>query len=94
MFLRPATRAVSTAFALAMAACLALPRCRRALIDLTPLAAPCNSVGSISLADPAERIRTAGIIVGDKVFTGFSYSASAICHCPPTLTCWASRIGR
>lgn len=71
--LRPATRAVSTGFALAMAVCLVASTASAALIDLTPVGNAVNSVGSISLgalqSDP-----TAGIIVGDKVFTGFSYS--------------------
>lgn len=71
--LRPATRAVSTAFALAMAVCLVASTASAALIDLTPVGNAVNSVGSVSLAalqsDPA-----GGIIVGDKIFTGFSYS--------------------
>lgn len=71
--LRPATRAVSTAFALAMAVCLVASTASAALIDLTPVGNAVNSVGSVSLAalqsDP-----TGGIIVGDKIFTGFSYS--------------------
>lgn len=71
--LRPATRAVSTAFALAMAACLTASTVSAALIDLTPVGNAVNSVGSISLAD-LQNDPTSGIIVGDKVFTGFSYS--------------------
>lgn len=71
--LRPATRAVSAVFALAMAVCLVVSTASAALIDLTPVGNAVNSVGSVSMAalqsDP-----TAGIIVGDKVFTGFSYS--------------------
>jgi hypothetical protein len=71
--LRPATRAVSTAFALAMAVCLTASTVSAALIDLTPVGSAVNSVGSISLA-ALQNDPTAGIIVGDKVFTGFSYS--------------------
>jgi hypothetical protein len=60
-------------FALAMAVCLVVSTASAALIDLTPVGNAVNSVGSVSMAalqsDP-----TAGIIVGDKVFTGFSYS--------------------
>lgn len=71
--LRPATRAVSTAFALAMAACLTASTVSAALIDLTPVGNAVNSVGSVTLAD-LQNDPTSGIIVGDKVFTGFSYS--------------------
>jgi hypothetical protein len=71
--LRPATRAVSAAFALAMAICFTASTVSAALIDLTPVGSAVNSVGSISLAD-LQSDPTAGIIVGDKVFTGFSYS--------------------
>ena len=71
--LRPATRAVSTAFALAMAACFTASSVSAALIDLTPIGNAVNSVGSISMAD-LQSDPTAGIIVGDKIFTGFSYS--------------------
>jgi hypothetical protein len=71
--LRPATRAVSTVFALAMAVCLVASTASAALIDLTPVGNAVNSVGSISMAD-LQSDPTAGIIVGDKVFTGFSYS--------------------
>jgi len=71
--LRPATRAVSTAFALAMAVCLVASTASAALIDLTPVGNAVNSVGSISMAD-LQNDPTAGIIVGDKIFTGFSYS--------------------
>lgn len=67
--LRPATRVV----ALAALFCLTASAVQAALIDLTPAGSAVNSVGSISLAalqsDP-----TAGIVVGDKIFTGFSYS--------------------
>ena len=56
-----------------MAVCLVVSTASAALIDLTPVGNAVNSVGSVSMAalqsDP-----TAGIIVGDKVFTGFSYS--------------------
>ena len=71
--LRPATRAVSTVFALAMAVCLVASTASAALIDLTPVGNAVNSVGSISMAD-LQNDPTAGIIVGDKIFTGFSYS--------------------
>jgi hypothetical protein len=56
-----------------MAVCLVASTASAALIDLTPVGNAVNSVGSVSLAalqsDP-----TGGIIVGDKIFTGFSYS--------------------
>jgi hypothetical protein len=56
-----------------MAVCLVASTASAALIDLTPVGNAVNSVGSVSLAalqsDPA-----GGIIVGDKIFTGFSYS--------------------
>lgn len=71
--LRPATRAVSAAFALAMAACLIASSASAALIDLTPVGNAVNSVGSVSLAD-LQNDPASGIIVGDKIFTGFSYS--------------------
>jgi hypothetical protein len=52
---------------------LAVAPASAAFIDLTPQGNAVNSVGSISLAalqaDPS-----GGIIVGDKIFTGFSYS--------------------
>jgi hypothetical protein len=58
---------------MAMAVCLTASSVSAAFIDLTPVGNAVNSVGSVSLAalqsDP-----TGGIIVGDKVFTGFSYS--------------------
>ncbi|MBA4106261.1 MAG: hypothetical protein C0485_10930 [Pirellula sp.] len=56
-----------------MAACLTASTASAALIDLTPAGDAVNSVGSISLAD-LQNDPTSGIIVGDKVFTGFSYS--------------------
>lgn len=67
--LRPATRVAT----LAALFCLTASAVQAALIDLTPVGSAVNSVGSISLAalqsDP-----TSGIVVGDKIFTGFSYS--------------------
>lgn len=70
--LRPAFRAVTAAVALAMAVCTSAIA-SAALIDLTPAGSASNSIGSVTLAalqdDP-----TGGIIVGDKIFTGFSYS--------------------
>lgn len=71
--LRPATRAVSAALAMAMAVCLTASTVQAALIDLTPIGNAVNSVGSVSLAD-LQNDPAGGIIVGDKVFTGFSYS--------------------
>jgi hypothetical protein len=71
--LRPATRAVSTAFALAALLGFTMSTASAALIDLTPTGNAVNSVGSISLAD-LQNDPASGIIVGDKVFTGFSYS--------------------
>jgi hypothetical protein len=56
-----------------MAVCLVASTASAALIDLTPVGNAVNSVGSISLAD-LQSDPTAGIIVGDKIFTGFSYS--------------------
>lgn len=71
--LRPVTRAVGAAFAFAMATCLILSTASAALIDLTPVGSAVNSVNSITLAD-LQSDPTSGIIVGDKIFTGFSYS--------------------
>jgi hypothetical protein len=70
---RPATRAVSTAIALAMLICFTASTASAALIDLTPVGNAVNSIGSITLAD-LQSDPTNGIIVGDKIFTGFSYS--------------------
>ena len=64
--LRPATRAVSAVFALAMAVCLVASTASAALIDLTPVGNAVNSVGSISMAD-LQSDPTAGIIVGDPI---------------------------
>jgi hypothetical protein len=71
--LRPASRAVTAVFALAMAVTLMADAVSAALIDLTPVGNSVNSVGSISLAN-LQNDPTSGIIVGDKIFTGFSYS--------------------
>lgn len=71
--LRPVTRAVGAAFAIAMATSLILSTASAALIDLTPVGSAVNSVNSITLAD-LQNDPTSGIIVGDKIFTGFSYS--------------------
>jgi hypothetical protein len=71
--LRPAPRAVTSAFAFALAVCLAVSSASAALIDLTPVGNAVNSIQSISLAD-LQSDPSSGIIVGDKVFTGFSYS--------------------
>lgn len=71
--LRPASRAVMTAFALATAMCLAVSTASAALIDLTPVGNAVNSQNSVTLA-ALQNDPTGGIIVGDKVFTGFSYS--------------------
>lgn len=70
--LRPATRAVTAAVALAMAVCTSAVA-SAALIDLTPAGNAVNSVGSVTLA-ALQNDPTGGIVVGDKIFTGFSYS--------------------
>jgi hypothetical protein len=67
--LRPAPRVA----ALAALFCLTASAVQAALIDLTPVGNAVNSIGSISLAD-LQSDPTAGIVVGDKIFTGFSYS--------------------
>lgn len=58
---------------LGLAACLgvAISSASAALIDLTPTGGASNSANSVSLAD---LIGADGIAVGDKEFTGFSYS--------------------
>ncbi|BBO31541.1 PEP-CTERM sorting domain-containing protein [Lacipirellula parvula] len=71
--LRFASRAVTAAVAFATAACLTVGAASAALIDLTPANGAINSVGSVTLAD-LQSDPSGGIVVGDKIFTGFSYS--------------------
>jgi len=56
-----------------MAVCLTASSVSAALIDLTPVGNAVNSVGSVTLA-ALQNDPTGGIVVGDKIFTGFSYS--------------------
>lgn len=73
MMFRPDSRTLKTLVALAAMMSFAAAPVSAAFIDLTPQGNAVNSVGSISLAalqaDPS-----GGIIVGDKIFSGFSYS--------------------
>jgi len=70
---RTDSRASKALVALAATLCLMAAPASAALIDLTPATGQSNSVGFRTLAellsDP-----TGGIVVGDKIFTGFSYS--------------------
>jgi hypothetical protein len=54
-------------------ACYSAAEARAALVNLTPAAGSVNSVNSVSLAD-LQSGQSMGIVVGDKIFTGFSYS--------------------
>jgi hypothetical protein len=64
---------LKTLLAVAAVLCFSAAPVLAAFIDLTPQGNAVNSAGSVSLAalqaDPA-----GGIVVGDKIFTGFSYS--------------------
>jgi hypothetical protein len=53
-------------------ACLAVAPASAALINLTPAAGSSNSVQSVTLSSLVGS--SDGIVVGDKIFTGFSYS--------------------
>jgi hypothetical protein len=57
----------------AMASLLAVSQVQATLVDLTPMGGSMNSAASVSLADLVGGAVT-GIAVGDKEFTGFSYS--------------------
>jgi hypothetical protein len=60
-------------FALAAVACLASTPASAALVNLTPAAGATNSQDSVTLAS-LQTGQDMGIVVGDKIFTGFSYS--------------------
>lgn len=71
--LRPAARAVSACCALSLIAYLTVASASAAFIDLTPATGAINSINSVTLA-ALQNDPTGGIVVGDKIFTGFSYS--------------------
>jgi hypothetical protein len=71
--IRPDSRFFKAVAGLAACICLAAAPASAALIDLTPQGGTMNSVGSVSLADLISG-QTMGVKVGDKEFTGFSYS--------------------
>ncbi len=60
-------------FALAAMACFSAASASAALVNLTPTTGATNSVGTVTLAS-LQTGQTMGIVVGDKIFTGFSYS--------------------
>jgi hypothetical protein len=60
-------------FALAAVACLASTPVSAALVNLTPAPGATNSQDSVTLAS-LQTGQDMGIVVGDKIFTGFSYS--------------------
>lgn len=68
---RPDSKFIKATLGLAACLCVAISTSSAALIDLTPTGGASNSVNSVSLAD---LIGADGIAVGDKEFTGFSYS--------------------
>lgn len=70
--LRLASRAATAAVAFATVACLTVAA-SAALIDLTPTGNAVNSINSVPLAT-LQNDPSGGIVVGDKIFTGFSYS--------------------
>jgi hypothetical protein len=70
---RPDSKFTKATLGLAACFCVALSSASAALIDLTPTGGASNSVGSVSLADLINGV-SMGIAVGDKEFTGFSYS--------------------
>ncbi len=63
---------VKTALAVTAAAMLAAGPAHAALVNLTPTPGTLNSVNSVTLASLQDP--NSGIVVGDKIFTGFSYS--------------------
>lgn len=72
---RPSSSIVKSLCALAAMVCLTAAQASAALIDLTPQGNQINSANSVTFAalqaDP-----TATIVVGDKIFTGFSYAGT------------------
>jgi len=66
------SRFLKALVALAAIVCLTAAPAVAALIDLTPAVGQANSVGAAMMADLLAD-PTAGVVVGDKVFTGFSY---------------------
>lgn len=64
---------LKTALALTAAAMLATGPAQAALINLTPTPGSLNSTTSVTL-DSLQNGTNMGIVVGDKIFTGFSYS--------------------
>jgi hypothetical protein len=63
---------LKAALAVTAAAMLAAGPAQAALVNLTPTPGSVNSVGSVTLA--SLQAANTGIVVGDKIFTGFSYS--------------------
>ena len=70
---RPDSRTVMAILALAAVACLSATPASAALVNLTPAAGATNSQTSVTLAS-LQVGQDMGIVVGDKIFTGFSYS--------------------
>lgn len=71
--IRPDCRFLKVAATLALGVCMLAAQASAALIDLTPASGATNSAGSVSLADLISG-QAMGVQVGDKEFTGFSYS--------------------
>ncbi|MCC6494186.1 MAG: hypothetical protein IT424_14325 [Pirellulales bacterium] len=70
--LRPAIKSAAALIALLAIGCLAVAETSAALINLTPTPGSSNSVNSVTLSSLVGT--SDGIVVGDKIFTGFSYS--------------------
>lgn len=70
--LRPACKTAVALIALVAIACLAVAPASAALINLTPASGSSNSANSVTLSSLVGS--SDGIVVGDKIFTGFSYS--------------------
>src|SRR3954465_7052512 len=71
---RPDSRLfLKTALALAALVGFTAASSHAALVNLTPTAGSLNSATSVTL-DSLQSGQTMGIVVGDKIFTGFSYS--------------------
>ncbi|RIK75873.1 MAG: hypothetical protein DCC67_14715 [Planctomycetota bacterium] len=70
--LRPACKTAVALTALVALGCLAVSPAAAALINLTPATGSPNSVNSVTLSSLLGS--SDGIVVGDKIFTGFSYS--------------------
>jgi hypothetical protein len=70
---RPDSRTVKAILALAAIACLTATPATAALVNLTPAVGFTNSATSVTL-DSLLTGADMGIVVGDKIFTGFSYS--------------------